>query len=149
MRWIPHPLDDQENDGFGHLWSLVERRILVANRNAFGVDCSFMQAMQFTTYHGDEEGFFDWHMDTFFAEHNRRRDYCMHRKLTMILQLSDPNSYEGGALEIKANPPPDAEEIRRQGAMIVFPSFTQHRLTPVTRGVRHSLVAWMEGPYWR
>lgn len=148
IRWL-QPLDNPEHQDFAALWAFVERRLQTANRNAFGVDCTFMHSMQFTTYRADEEGFFDWHMDTFYSEHARTRTYCLHRKLSMILQLSAPDSYEGGDVEIKATPAPDPAELRKQGAMIVFPSFTQHRVTPVTRGVRHSLVAWMEGPYWR
>ncbi len=144
LRWITW-----EHEEFRPLWELVERRIHTANRNAFGVDISYMHSLQFTEYDGAENGCFDWHMDTFFSEHARTRAYTLHRKLTCIVQLTAPDAYEGGRLEIEAFPPPDETELRRQGTMIVFPSFVRHRLHPVTSGVRHSLVTWMEGAQWR
>jgi PKHD-type hydroxylase len=149
VRWIKHRDDEPTHAEFSEMWDFVERRFKTANRNAFGVDITYTHSMQFTSYYANEEGCFDWHMDTFFSEHNRTREYCLHRKLSMVLQLTDPSQYEGGVLELKANPPPDPELLAKQGAMVVFPSFLQHRVTPVTRGARHVLVCWAEGPFWR
>ena len=82
----------------------------------------------------------------------------MHRKLSMSVQLSKPEDYEGGDLKFNLrglnssnedtimSPPP---EFKQQGSVIVFPSFHRHRVTPVTSGIRHSLVTWVEGPHWR
>ena len=74
-----------------------------------------------------------------------------HRKLSMVIQLSDPKDYEGGILEIHANEhyPPPPDELKRRGTIVVFPSFLRHRVIPVTKGVRYSLVAWIEGPHFR
>jgi predicted 2-oxoglutarate/Fe(II)-dependent dioxygenase YbiX len=66
------------------------------------------------------------------------------RKLTIIIQLSDPEDYEGGKLELFG---PEIETMpNAMGSMIVFPSFLYHRVTPVTKGLRRALVAWISGP---
>lgn len=67
------------------------------------------------------------------------------RKMTAILQLSDPNDYEGGNLEIMS----DKVDHKMQGSIIVFPSFHVHRITPVTSGVRYSAVCWISGPKFK
>ncbi|MDB4212558.1 2OG-Fe(II) oxygenase, partial [Ascidiaceihabitans sp.] len=70
------------------------------------------------------------------------------RKLTLVLQLSEPGSYEGGNLEIM----PSAQVLfanRAQGCVSVFPSFSLHQVTPVTTGTRHSITVWAHGPAFR
>ena len=68
----------------------------------------------------------------------------------MILQLSEPVSYDGGVLAIEnvigIPSQEDYSAMKKKGTIIVFPSFIYHRLEPVTRGKRYSLVAWFEGP---
>ena len=72
------------------------------------------------------------------------------RKLSVSINLSDPNTYEGGQFEMDLGEGPFVlEEMNRQGTIIVFPSDTQHRVTPVTKGVRYSLVNWFEGPAFK
>jgi len=66
------------------------------------------------------------------------------RKLTVIVQLSDPGSYEGGVLQVMGNEIEDMPKER--GSIIVFPSILMHRVTPVTAGLRSALVAWIAGP---
>ena len=69
----------------------------------------------------------------------------------MTLSLSNPNDYEGGNLEFdfrdneEGSQPRVCKEIRKKGSIIVFPSFVWHRVTPVTKGLRHSLVCWNIG----
>ena len=76
----------------------------------------------------------------------------------MVLQLSDPSEYEGGQLELKESKKDknsvsiseqDQKDIMKKGSIIVFPSFFTHRVTPVTKGTRMSLVAWVSGPLFR
>src|SRR5271155_3151463 len=119
----------------------------MANRFAFGVDLSFLPALQFTEYLADESGYYDWHIDTFLYADPVPK--ATHRKLSLIMQLSNPHDYDGGDIELKAYPPPDKLEIRRRGMMLIFPSLLYHRVMPVTRGKRYSIVAWYEGPQWR
>ena len=69
----------------------------------------------------------------------------------MVIQLSDPKDYEGGILQLysQRHPEPPREELQQRGSIIVFPSFLKHRVIPVTRGIRYSLVGWIEGPQFR
>jgi len=92
---------------------------------------------------------FDWHIDNALADGPGET-----RKLSFSLQLSHPASYDGGDLVFAMlEHGRDAAEIagirqalRQQGALVVFPSFHLHRVTPVTRGVRVAIVGWMHGP---
>ena len=99
--------------------------------------------VQFTTY--DKDGHYDWHQDNASKAEGRIE---MFRKLSLIVQLSDKKSYEGGAFEIKSvtgaalDVP---ENALSRGSVIVFPSYLEHRIAPVTSGVRHSLVGWYHG----
>ena len=122
------------------LMNMAVRYIRLSNRDAFNVDIDFMPPLQFGEY--SNEGFYDWHYDVNW-EGNGPYD----RKLSFVLQLSDPNTYEGGVFEFK-----DVEQpyrFKEQGSILVFPSYLTHRVTSVTSGVRNSLVGWMEGPRWR
>jgi PKHD-type hydroxylase len=80
---------------------------------------------------------FGWHLDAGGGQTSTR-------KLSMSVQLSDGNEYAGGDLELCACPRLDPR--RRRGTIIVFPSFLAHQVTPVTLGIRYSLVAWAHGP---
>ena len=116
-----------------------------ANRNAFGFDINYISDIQYTTYYGDKQGKYDWHEDIFW---DCPRPF--HRKVTFVAQLSDPSEYEGGHLELDPqHPAPDPALLHKKGSVIVFPSFIKHRVTPVTAGIRRSLVAWIEGPKFR
>jgi len=108
-----------------------------------GVDVTPKSEIQYTEYHGSEEGRYDWHHDI-----DWNWDGNEDRKLSVTIQLSDPNDYEGGYFEFAEVEQPDAES-RDKGTVLVFPSYLQHRVAPVTSGVRKSLVAWFHGPNWR
>jgi len=84
--------------------------------------------------------FYTWHADA-----NLRFDTKIIRKLSGVLQLSNPTSYEGGELQIKSN----AVISHKQGDLTVFPSCLEHQVTKVTSGTRFSLVLWYKGPRWR
>jgi PKHD-type hydroxylase len=83
---------------------------------------------------------FDWHLDTGGGQTSTR-------KLSMSVQLCDDDEYSGGDLDMCACP--QLEPRRRRGTIIVFPSFLAHRVTPITRGSRCSLVAWAHGPVFK
>ena len=70
------------------------------------------------------------------------------RKLSATLQLSDGNAYEGGDLELFGTHQVE-KAPRQRGALVIFPSFVLHRVTPVTAGVRKALIIWSTGPYFR
>lgn len=124
---------------------LIWRYCSEANRNAFGFDVNYLSDIQYTKYYGNTNDKYDWHIDTFWANPT-----SFDRKLSIIIQLSDPSEYEGGLFEFDPQiPQPDNNALRSKGTVIVFPSFLRHRVTPVTGGLRRSLVSWIEGPKFR
>jgi PKHD-type hydroxylase len=116
--------------------------IRMSNRTNFGFDISTMNEIQFTEYHGDSKGHYDWHHDVYW-ENPMPYD----RKLSIVVQLSDPTDYEGGQFEFFGIPSP-GDEWKQRGSVLIFPSFFYHRVLPVTRGHRISLVSWIEGTKW-
>lgn len=142
LRWLPR-FDHQ----FYALFGIMKTLFAEANRNAFGFDVTEFHEVQFTEYNADNVGHYTWHHDTVWTSNKLFR-----RKLSMVIQLSDPSDYEGGQLELaedECHEVPNAAEIKQRGTVIVFPSFLRHRVTPVTKGRRYSLVSWMEGPFFR
>lgn len=119
---------------------LVQYYLLEANRNAFGFNVDFIPPVQFGEY--TEGSFYTWHHDI-----DWNGDSMYDRKLSIVVQLSDENDYEGGDFQFKSIEQP--LNFRSQGSILVFPSYNVHRVTEVTKGTRLSLVCWMEGPRWR
>jgi PKHD-type hydroxylase len=117
------------------------------NRDEFGFDLSeFGESAQVARYGAEREGHFDWHTD--IAAGNWQASWAAKRKLTIVVQLSDPSEYDGGALQLWPNSHvTDAPRLR--GLATVFPSNVLHRVTPVTRGTRWSLTLWAHGPRFR
>ncbi len=111
------------------------------NRLAFGVDLKGLEgSIQLARYDSSNQGFYGWHTD--FAAIRPLR------KISVSIQLSRPEDYDGGDLELFFIDRPQKVE-RARGALIAFPSFVLHRVAPVTRGTRWSLVAWVLGTRWR
>lgn len=130
-----------------YLWTLKLRDyMLEANAMNFGVDCQDFYNMQHTEYQAAAGGHHDWHEDCGWITHEHPSPFD--RKLTAVIQMTPRDQYEGGELMVDRGGL-KAGEFTEQGDLIVFPSFLKHRVAPVTRGVRHSLVAWMYGPRWR
>ena len=97
----------------------------------------FGEEFQLTNYCSSNSGNYVWHQD--FTS-NRTAS----RKLSLVLQLSDPSEYEGGNLQIMSGG--GVQNIPKQrGFISIFPSYTVHQVTPVTAGSRQSLVAWISG----
>lgn len=118
----------------------------VINSEHYQFDLDHISAFQYTTY--KEGGFYDWHIDADF----KRCFGPNHRKLGFSLLLSDPSEFTGGEFEIipggNPNIPVKIENLQ-QGDLLVFPSFTPHRVAPITSGKRKSLVWWVEGPKFK
>ena len=99
--------------------------------------------IQFTSYSGNENEHFDWHLDMGGGFKSRR-------KLSLVIQLSHEDDYEGGELLVDAGAKDGKPLVscKKQGSMIFFPSYLLHKVTPVTSGHRYSLVSWLSGqPY--
>ena len=109
---------------------------------SFKIDFDDEIEMQFTDYFASEQGHYDWHHDVNFHGESYRD-----RKLSVTIQLSDSDSYEGGDFEFEdiiTN-----THFRAKGTILIFPSYLRHRVTTVTTGRRSSLVAWYSGPHWK
>lgn len=123
--------------------NILWRYVKVANNNAFHCNVEDVCQIQYTEYHAVKKGHYDWHIDV-----NWDGDQLRDRKLSVTVQLSDPSEYEGGGFEFAECQTPDVSS-RLKGTVLVFPSYLQHRVLPVTSGTRKSLVAWFEGPRWK
>lgn len=142
IRWIMPSQNTREM--FAYLNGFVER----ANREQFGFDITFgCESFQYTEYKAEDKGHYSWHMDCHFDHKTAVKD----RKLSMVVQLSPPEDYEGGVFCIDnfAQPNFDIARWAPQGSVIVFPSYIKHCVTPVTKGIRKSLVTWYLGPAFR
>jgi PKHD-type hydroxylase len=107
-----------------------------ANNTIWGFDLnSVIDSIRYSEY--TEGEYYDWHLDIGPAPIN-------HRKITIITQLSDPTEYEGGELQLWCG-----DQFKNlpkiKGCTILFPSFFLHRITPITKGSRSSLVLWVGG----
>lgn len=138
IRWLD--VQGIDNDIALYLMQFVRQ----SNRSNFGFDIDNLYEIQFTEYHGTENGKYDWHHDVFFET-----PAPYQRKLSIVVQLSDPNDYEGGNFEFFNMPSPSKDQFKPRGSVLVFPSFFPHRVLPVTSGLRTSLVSWIDGPAWR
>lgn len=121
-------------------WVFQKLASLVSEANAkfFNFDLSgFGEKIQLTNYKSEVEGTYDWHQD--FGSKGPSR------KLSLVMQLTDPSQYEGGNLEIVTGAEP-TQIPKQRGFICIFPAWTLHRVTPVTQGERQSLVAWISGP---
>ena len=106
------------------------------NHGFWQFELSGAERIQYSRYASAQH--YDWHMDL------GSQGEIMHRKLSLTVQLSEPDSYQGGDLEFMIG---RAREVgaREQGVVTVFPSYVLHRVAPVVQGVRCSLVQWISG----
>ena len=145
----------------GFLWHYVQR----ANRENFLYDLRNIdgESLQYTRY---EEGqYYKWHNDAGLASQykpvsaggrseGRQQDFLnenieLVRKLSFSIQLSDPDDYEGGNLQLIDEMGRSYIAPRKRGCICLFDSRTQHRVLKVTKGTRKSIVGWVVGPRWK
>jgi PKHD-type hydroxylase len=127
------------------LYLRMEAVVLRLNADLFHFDLTRVTTMQYAVYRQEEAGYFDWHNDYGRYRGDPGQEP---RKITMSMQLSDSVSYDGCDLEIRAAHPVDVAP-RGRGDLVVFRANALHRVTPITRGVRKSLVVWAAGPEFR
>ena len=134
ISWIPFK-------DMPEMYQDIERTMLKANGNHFGFDgVRLTEPGQFTHYL--EGGFYEWHMDNDVVGKHQPPV----RKISMTLLLSDPSTFEGGELEFMSK---GKTAKLKQGQAIFFASWLQHRVKPVTKGERKSLVMWFGGPSFK
>jgi PKHD-type hydroxylase len=136
------------------IYKEIQPFIHQANKLAgWNFDWDWSESCQFTKYKLNQ--FYDWHCDSWEGPYNKPNDPNSHgkiRKLSVTCSLSDPKDYEGGELEFDfRNMDPDKKSVRKcteispRGSVVVFPSHVWHRVKPVTKGIRYSLVIWNLG----
>jgi PKHD-type hydroxylase len=123
-----------ENDW---LWHKLSKLAIDANEEYYHFDLlGFKECIQFTIY--DSQGsHYDWHMDYGPGRMSVR-------KLSIVVQLTSPDEYKGGDLQLLYASKPSIAG-KGLGNAIVFPSYTMHRVTPIESGSRYSLVIWVSG----
>jgi PKHD-type hydroxylase len=139
LAWV-HRNDETED-----LYLRMEAVVLRLNIDLFHFDLSGLTSMQYAVYRQEEAGYFDWHNDYGRYRGDPGQEP---RKITMSLQLSQGASYDGCDLEVRAAHPVDVAP-RERGTLMAFRANALHRVTPITRGVRKSLVVWAAGPEFR
>jgi PKHD-type hydroxylase len=111
------------------------------NKEYFNFDLVQIESLQFTSYDGNKKGKYTSHVDTLSGP------VYWQRKLSFSIQLSDENSYKGGNLNLHTGDEKGpVTALRKKGSITFFPSYTLHEVTPVTKGIRYSLVGWVIGP---
>ena len=123
------------------VFEILSNVVSSINAEYFGFDLTgFAESIQLTNYHESRQGTYKWHQD-FGASGSSR-------KLSLVLQLSDPEDYEGGELQILTTGQANSMQKKR-GLITVFPAWTLHQVTPVIKGNRQTLVAWISGPEFK
>jgi PKHD-type hydroxylase len=126
----------EDNTDSEWLYSKIADYAKTANREMWNFDIwGYHDSLQYTTYYGDS-GHYDWHLDLGPGLSNR--------KLSVVLQLSDPSEYVGGDLQMNVGG--NLLTVpKSKGLLCFFPSFLLHRVTPLSSGTRTSLVTWLCG----
>ena len=118
------------------IYRTVTDGVMAINNSFFNFDLfGLIEGFQFTRYDAPS-GFYGMHIDKILGGSIR--------KLSITIQLSDPDDYDGGELAIQIGSDPLIMP-KEQGKLVCFPSYVLHEVRPVTRGTRYSLVAWVTG----
>jgi len=137
IKWI------RLNENTNWLFKKIIDKIIDVNSKNFDLQLKFVEDLQFSEYTEEKRGFYSKHSDCGLKK--SLDNYVDIRKLSFTVQLTDENEYEGGELIFHL----DKEEKKApksKGTIVFFESDILHEVTPVTKGVRHSLVSWVQGP---
>lgn len=127
-----------QRSDFGYIYDILFKMIQTCNEELYNFHLTGLsEDVQFTEYDENYKGHYAWHTDL-GAESSTR-------KLSIVVQLSDPNEYEGCELQYTIGSDHQTAP-KEKGAVVIFPSFIVHRVTPITKGIRRSLVLWATGP---
>jgi PKHD-type hydroxylase len=133
IKWLRYDHYSQ----FDWLYERLQQAIIRGNEKYWNFDLHTMpEHIQYTEYQ-EGGGHYDWHMDM-------GHQYLSMRKVSITMQLSHPDEYEGGDLQFMRSQWVE-NAPRNFGSVIVFPSYMLHRVTAVTKGTRKSLVLWSGG----
>jgi len=135
-----------EYQNFPELYDKMGSLIRLINGQFFDLDLfGFVEPFQYTKYEAPDSHYV-WHSDKY---NQNGKNIVAPRKLSVVLQLSDANEYEGGQLELNIGASENILIPKKKGLLCAFPSYILHRVTPVTAGIRRSLVCWVSGNRFR
>jgi PKHD-type hydroxylase len=132
IKWLPNNTETK------WLYDKIAKLVRKSNDKLWNFNIvGFGENIQIGEYIAEESGKYDWHLDM--------GKNTLYRKISVSVQLSDPDEYEGGNLEffIKKD---IIKAPKEKGTVILFPSYFLHRVTELTKGTRKSLVVWISGP---
>ena len=143
-------LDKIEDSEMSFVFDRLNSVIDKINEDYYNFDLNGYDRIQYTEYNGNDTGQYGYHIDM-----HTGNCYDIHRgetrKLSLSLILSEPSSYDGGEFTIKLNENNITDILveQKRGRIILFPSFFMHKVHPVRRGIRKSMVVWVEGPKFK
>lgn len=137
IKWIPR------DSNWNWLYEKLMNMAVEANDQLWGFDLiTANELIQYTEYLAEDEGHYTWHQDIGHGDASLR-------KVSLTVQLSDPEEYEGGDLEMWQGGHAMQTAERGAGVVFIFPSYMMHRVTPVTKGTRRSFVLWVGGQHYK
>ena len=139
IKWIP------QSQQWAWLYDKMMNMIIEANDSLWNFDLhSVLDNIQYTEYYDVDGGHYGWHQDI-------GPGHLSTRKISITVQLSDTDEYEGGDLEYwRGGDISNVQKAPRgKGVVFIFPSFMMHRVTPVTKGTRRSFVLWVGGSHYK
>lgn len=135
ISWLP------VNEKTEWIYKRIAETVVRVNHEYFHLELGAMyEQIQLGVYDSSENGHYDWHTDE-----GKGDSGMMFRKLSFAMLLNDPSEFEGGQLQLKYWNDEVRTVDQRKGRAWLFPSYTLHRVTPVTKGIRKSLVCWIGG----
>lgn len=129
------------------LWIYEKMANVIAevNNRFFNFDITGLyESIQLGLYSSEEKGHYDWHVDGGYTDYIN-----VPRKLSMALLLNDRSEFEGGEFHLRIESDAIENLELKKGRAWFFPSWALHRVTPVTKGARKSLVIWAGGPAFK
>jgi len=137
IKWIP------KVNEWGWLYDKLQNMVTEANNSLWNFDLyTILDDIQYTEYYATKKGHYGWHQDI-------GSGWLSKRKVSITVQLSGPDEYEGGDLEYWRGGDGCETAPKDKGLVFIFPSYMMHRVTPVTKGIRRSFVLWVGGEHYR
>lgn len=137
VKWIP------QDDNWMWLYRKMGELATIANNSLWKFNLySMPEAIQYTEYYATEGGHYDWHQDV-------GPGTASLRKVSITVQLSEADEYEGGDLEFSKGGNGVITAPRGAGCTVIFPSYMLHRVSKVTKGTRRSFVLWLGGEHYK
>lgn len=136
IKWVP------QTQEWEWLYKKLGEMAIEANNKFWGFHLNHLEeCIQYTEYYASDQGHYDWHQDIGPGNPSKR-------KVSITVQLSHPDEYEGGDLEMWSGGQNITKVYRGAGSVFIFPSYMMHRVTPVTKGIRKSFVLWVGGSHF-